>query len=76
MRTEFLQAMGDALQLDAVEVDEATELAWDSLLIVATMSMISEYYDRTVEIDALLQCGTVGQLLALIEASDDVRRAA
>jgi acyl carrier protein len=76
MRTEFLLALGEALQIDAAELNDNTELAWDSLLIVGAMSMISEYYDRTVEIDALLQCGTLGQLLALIEASGDVRRAA
>lgn len=76
MRTKFLAALSEPLQVEPAELTDSFELSWDSLLIVATMSLISEYYDCTVEIDALLQCSTIGQLLSLINSSGEQRAAA
>jgi acyl carrier protein len=76
MQTEFLQAFSEALQVEPAELTADFAIGWDSLLIVAAMSMISEYYDRTVDVEVLLQCGTIGELLQLIDATGEARQAA
>lgn len=76
MQSEFLQAFSEALQAEPAELTADFAVSWDSLLIVAAMSMISEYYDRTVDVELLLQCGTIGELLRLIDAAGETRQAA
>jgi hypothetical protein len=76
MQTKFLEAFSGALQVDPAELTNDFAVSWDSLLIVAAMSMISEFYDRTVDVEALIQCGTIGELLRLIDASGESRIAA
>jgi len=76
MQAKFLEAFSEALQVEPAELTADFALSWDSLLIVAAMSMISEFYDRTVDVEALLQCGTIGELLRLIDASGESRQAA
>ncbi|MDZ4684894.1 MAG: phosphopantetheine-binding protein [Planctomycetaceae bacterium] len=76
MQAKFLEAFSEALQVEPAELTADFALSWDSLLIVAAMSMISEFYERTVDVEALLQCGSIGELLRLIDASGDSRLAA
>ncbi|HUQ72299.1 MAG TPA: phosphopantetheine-binding protein [Planctomycetaceae bacterium] len=76
MQAKFLEAFSEALQVEPAELTGDFALSWDSLLIVAAMSMISEFYERTVDVEALLQCGTIGELLRLIDASGESRLAA
>ena len=76
MQTEFLEAFSEALQVEPAELTGDFAVSWDSLLIVAAMSMISGFYERTVDVEALLQCGTIGELLQLIDAAGESRLAA
>jgi len=69
-KTEFISKFADVLQVDVTEVTE--ELAfnadnWDSFAQLGAISAIDEMYGITVASNELKDCGTVGDLLGLIE---------
>ena len=69
-KTEFLSKLADVLQIDVTEVTEDFALNadnWDSFAQLGTISAIDEMYGITVASNELKDCGTIGDLLALIE---------
>ena len=69
--TEFLSELRDILMADA-PLTPQTELnrlpGWDSMGLVAVLSLIDESLGATLPRGALRKCATVGDILALVNS--------
>jgi len=68
--TAFLTDLADTLEVEASDLSNDFVLEqgnWNSLSLVATMALIDEHCDVTVDVLALRKCVTVGDVLRLIE---------
>ena len=66
---EFFNGMADILEIDADKVVPAMKLgdyAWDSLAIISTIALADELFDQMLEGQALANCETLADVLALI----------
>ena len=66
---EFFNGMADILEIDADKVVPALKLcdyAWDSLAIMSTIALADELFDQMLEGQALANCETLADVLALI----------
>jgi acyl carrier protein len=69
-KTEFMSKLADVLQIDVTEIAEDMMFNadnWDSFAQLGAISAIDEIYGFTVPSNELKDCGTVGDLLRLIE---------
>lgn len=69
-KTEFMSKLADVLQIDVSEVNEDFSFNadnWDSFAQLGAISAIDEMYGITVASNELKDCGTVGDLLGIIE---------
>lgn len=68
--SEFSEGLAEILEVEAAEITPDYELgaAWDSLAIVSTIALIDEVYDRSVGVQELEDCKTVGDIQRLVEA--------
>lgn len=65
----FYAGLADILEIDVARVGPGlnlTELAWDSLAIVATIALVDENFGFTPSGSALAKCQTVADIEALI----------
>ncbi|MBE3024208.1 acyl carrier protein [Janthinobacterium sp. BJB1] len=66
---EFFNGMADILEIDADKVVPGLKLgdyAWDSLAIISTIALADELFDQMLEGQALANCETLADVLALI----------
>ncbi|MGK5036514.1 phosphopantetheine-binding protein [Janthinobacterium sp. LB3P118] len=66
---EFFNGMADILEIDADKVVPTLKLgdyAWDSLAIISTIALADELFDQMLEGQALANCETLADVLALI----------
>ena len=71
-KSEFVVAVTEELtDNDLVEVTEETLLAdlsgWDSMGVLGIIAMIDDEFDQVVEVDALAECKTVGDIYNLVK---------
>jgi acyl carrier protein len=69
-RSEFLAQLGETLMAEAPLTADTVlnQLAgWDSMGMVATMSLIDESLGATLPRGSLQKCATVGDILALVK---------
>jgi acyl carrier protein len=68
--SEFSEGLAEILEVEVSEITPDYELgaAWDSLAIVSTIALIDEVYDRSVGVQDLEDCKTVGDIQRLVEA--------
>jgi len=66
---EFFNGMADILEIDADKISPQLNLAdyaWDSLAIISTIALVDDLFDQMLDGQALAQCVTLGDVLALI----------
>ena len=67
---EFFDGLADILEIDAVDVTPALKLGdhgWDSLATISVIALIDDLFGQMVSGQALNQCDTVADILALIK---------
>jgi acyl carrier protein len=66
---EFFNGMADILEIDADKIVPQLNLAdyaWDSLAIISTIALVDDLFDQMLDGQALAQCVTMADVLALI----------
>lgn len=66
---EFFNGMADILEIDADKIGPQLNLgdyAWDSLAIISTIALVDDLFDQMLDGQALAQCVTMADVLALI----------
>lgn len=69
---KFIKELADILEIQDQEISETTFLRtgnWDSLAMLATISLIDEIYNVTVPGNQLRDCNTIGDVLRLVQAA-------
>jgi len=68
---KFLRALEQLLEVPTASLHPETEIknidSWDSLRLVELVGLLDTDYGITVDYDALAECKTVGDLIALKE---------
>ncbi len=67
--TVFLEQMAEVLEVspDALTPDfELNETNFDSLVLISTISLVDEHFEVTLNVDKLMNCKTIQDLLDLI----------
>jgi len=67
---EFIQELAEILEIQDQEISENIFLRtgnWDSLAMLATISLIDEIYNVTVPGNQLRDCNTIGDVLRLVQ---------
>lgn len=62
---DLYAGLADIFEIDQSEINSETTLdeeGWDSLAMVSTIALFDELYGKEVNINALKQCQTVGDL--------------
>ncbi|MCK9688337.1 acyl carrier protein [Scleromatobacter humisilvae] len=72
--TTFYEGLAEILEVDTDAVTPELPLAsanadWDSLAVVSTIALIDDCYNVMVDGKALVACGTVADIEALIDAA-------
>lgn len=71
LNTRILAGLAESLEADASAVVPETVLAdlapWDSIAVLGALTMIEDVTGRVVAGEALSQCRTAGDVLALVE---------
>lgn len=65
-----MEDLADVLEIEQNEINDDFVLGkgnWDSLAVVATISLIDEHFGITIKGDDLRNCPTVGALWQLIQ---------
>ncbi len=68
--TAFLEDLADVLEVEPEELTPEFafgEHNWDSLAVISSIALMDEHFDVTVEGRHLQNCGSPGELLALIQ---------
>jgi acyl carrier protein len=71
MNDRFGRRLAEILSLPSGNLDagiELNEYNWDSMTMIAAIGLIDETYGVTVPVERLEQCGSVGELLALVNS--------
>jgi acyl carrier protein len=70
-RDQFIQRFALGIDADPATLADATVLAdlvgWDSVGHLASIVLLSEVTGRSVDVDAMRTCKTVGEVLALAD---------
>lgn len=67
---DFFNGLADILEIDAADVTPTLKLgdyAWDSLAIISVIALVDELFDQMLAGQALTQCETVADIVALIK---------
>lgn len=70
MDAQFVEGMAEIMEIDTGEVTPEFSLTsenWDSLAIVSTIALVDECYDVMLNGPALGKCGSIAEVVALIE---------
>ena len=71
MKTDpFINDLAEVLEMEPSDLQESLELTsenWDSLTVLATIALVDEHYDVTVDGGALADCTSIGNLLEKIQ---------
>lgn len=65
----FFNGLAEILEIDAADITPELKLgdyAWDSLAIISVIALVDELYDQMLNGQALSQCVTVADILAMI----------
>lgn len=67
---DFYNGLAEILEIDMAQVTPQLRLgdhAWDSLAIISVIALVDELFDQMLSGQALAQCETVADILALIK---------
>jgi len=67
--TAFLEQMAEVLQVTPEELTpdfELNEVNFDSLALISTISLVDEHFEITLNVDKLMSCKSIQELLNLI----------
>jgi acyl carrier protein len=70
LNEQFRAGLAEVLLIEAPELSASTPLTeetWDSMAIISTIALIDSTFGITVPISDLRACGTVGELIAVID---------
>lgn len=68
----FLNKLSDITQTPAAQLNDATAITpaeWDSVDLLDLIAAIDDSFGVTVEVNAIKQCKTVGELRQLVDAA-------
>jgi acyl carrier protein len=71
MTDEFGRSLAEILSVPPGSVGPGLELNednWDSMAMISAIALIDESYGITVPVERLVKCGSVGDLMTLIES--------
>lgn len=75
----FLIDLADLLEVEVEELTDEFVLGdgiWDSLAIVSSIALIDEYFDITVNGEALRKCADIKSLIGLINTNLEQKKGA
>lgn len=67
---DFYNGLAEILEIDVAQVTPQLRLgdhAWDSLAIISVIALVDELFDQMLSGQALAQCETVADIVALIK---------
>ncbi|MBV8633717.1 MAG: acyl carrier protein [Burkholderiaceae bacterium] len=72
--SELYTGIAEILEIDPAAINpnfdlHSGEAAWDSLAVVSVIALVDDCFNVMLSGQALTQCGTVGEIEALIEAA-------
>jgi acyl carrier protein len=65
---QFVARLAVVLECDPAELGDDSVLEWESLLVLSTLTLLSQDFGLTPEVECLIQCKTLGELRRLIYA--------
>jgi acyl carrier protein len=68
----FMNDLATLIEANPAELRDDYELNdnnWDSMAVISGIALIDRHFGVTVPGDALVSCGSVGELLSLIESN-------
>ena len=69
----FFNGLAEILEVDAANITPELKLGdyvWDSLAIISVIALVDEVYDQMLNGQALADCVTISDILAMIKTVD------